>query len=89
MENKKVMAATFPVHLRTDGDQQKIDSCLHGSPHTDNTEPVVQLDQEIADSRVNQETDKMLRPCGEQQRAGRLPKHGTAFFARCHGEFGQ
>jgi len=42
------------VHGRTDRYQQKVNGCLHGCPHTDNGEGVVQLYQEVTDYTVKQ-----------------------------------
>jgi hypothetical protein len=47
---------TFRLYYKSlDTDQQKIDSCLHGSPHTDDTEPVVQLFNNEEDEKEDTE----------------------------------
>ena len=59
------------MHFRADGDQQEIDSRLHGSPHTDNAELIVQLYQKVTDGCINQEADNPVCPPGSRKsRAG-------------------
>ena len=67
------------MHSWTDGDQHEINSCLHGSPHTDNAELVVQLYQKVADGCVNQKADDSLCPSRKQEVVGGWPKGGAAF----------
>ena len=67
------------MHFRADGDQQEIDSRLHGSPHTDNAELIVQLYQKVADGCINQEADNPVCPSRKQKIAGGLPGRRAAF----------
>ena len=67
------------MHFRADGDQQEIDSCLHGSPHTDNAELIVQLYQKVTDGCINQEADNPVCPPRKQKIAGGLPGRRAAF----------
>lgn len=50
------------MHGRADGNQQKINGCLYGRPHTDDGERVVQPDKKISYDGVQDEAEKTSAP---------------------------
>ena len=73
---------------RTNGHQQEIDGCLHRGTHTDDGERVVQLDQEIANYAVEDETQRRVCPCRDIAAADGLPQRVTALRCRHLGQQG-